>query len=88
MKQFLVYCILSLGLMAATPPMSEKQALSKFSHIKQSEYRWVLAQWKKEMHIKTRSRSSARRSPRAGDPFSPKSNDPIGGKDPYPYGQK
>jgi len=83
-KQLLLLCLLSIGLVASTPAMSEHEALSKFSQIKRSEYRWVIAQWKKEMHIKTRSRSSARRSSRGKSPFDSRSNDPIGGKDPYP----
>jgi hypothetical protein len=83
-KQLLLLCLLSIGIVAATPPMSEHKALSEFSQIKRSEYRWVLAQWKNEMHIKTQSRSSGRRSSRGSSPFDPRRNDPIGGKDPYP----
>jgi len=43
-------------------PMSEESALALFNSIKQSEYRWVVAQWDAEMAIKTRSHSSNRKS--------------------------
>ena len=60
MKKIYILIILTIGLMAA--PMSEKEALSLFTDIKDKDYSWVLTQWEKEMTIKVKSRSSSRQS--------------------------
>ena len=60
MKKTYVFIALTLGLMAS--PMSEEKALSLFTEIKQKEYNWVISQWEKEMTVKTKSRSSSRKS--------------------------
>jgi len=61
-KYTLLPLLLSLQILAATAPMTEQEAAPLFQKIKRSEYRWVLAQWRKEMQVKTQSRSSRRRS--------------------------
>lgn len=60
MKKIYILIILTIGLMAS--PMPQDEALSLFKEIKDKEYNWVLAQWSKEMTIKTQSRSSTRKS--------------------------
>ena len=72
-KPILLSLLLSISILAATAPMTEQEAQPLFQQIKKSEYRWVLAQWRKEMHIKTRSRSSSRRSGIDKTPY----NDPL-----------
>ncbi len=57
-----VWLLLTLGIWSAVAPMPEPEAQLRFNEIKRSEYRWVLAQWRNEMQIKTRSRTSSRRS--------------------------
>lgn len=61
-KKVAIWLFLTIVLLGADIPMSESRAESMFNHIKSSEYRWVLSQWRDEMQIKTRSRSSSRRS--------------------------
>jgi len=65
--------LLTLGIYSAVAPMPEAEAQLRFKEIRQSEYRWVLAQWRSEMQIKTRSRTSTRSSswnnPRTTDPL-------------------
>ncbi len=60
MKKIYILLIITIALMAS--PMPEDKALSLFASIKKSEYNWVLDKWEKEMKIKTRSRSSSRKS--------------------------
>jgi hypothetical protein len=57
-----IYVILGLTLLLMAAPMGEERALALFNSIKQSEYSWVVEQWDAEMHIKTQSRSSTRKS--------------------------
>jgi hypothetical protein len=72
-KPILLSLLLSISILAATAPMTEQEARPLFQQIKKSEYRWVLAQWRKEMKIKTRSRSSSRRAGTDKTPY----NDPL-----------
>ena len=82
-KTLLLLSLLSVGSWAATPPMSEQEARSRFAQIKHSEYRWVLAQWKREMRIKTGSRTSARHTVWGKGPLDVRRHDPIGDQSPY-----
>lgn len=83
-KHILIILFLSIEAMATTQPMVEQQALLKFAKIKKSEYNWVLAQWKSEMHIKNRSRISSRRSAlNDNDPFNPIDRNHIDTQEPY-----
>ena len=72
-KPILLSFLFSISMLSATAPMTEQEARPLFQEIKKSEYRWVLTQWRKEMRIKTRSRSSSRRSGADKTPY----NDPI-----------
>jgi len=80
MKKIILSLMLVTGLMAS--PMLEQEAMALFESIKKSEYKWALAQWKDEMHIKTRSRASSRQSTWADkehlkDPFEKRIHDPL-----------
>ncbi len=57
-----IYIIIGLTLLLLASPMGEERALALFNSIKQSEYDWVVEKWNAEMHIKTQSRSSTRKS--------------------------
>jgi len=72
-KTISLLLLLTLGLWSAVAPMPESEAQLRFKEIRQSEYRWVLAQWRNEMQIKTRSRTSTRNPSWK----NPKSNDPL-----------
>lgn len=83
-RHILIILFLSISATATTQPMLEQQALLQFAKIKKSEYNWVLAEWKSEMHIKNRSRISSRRSALNNkDPFNPIDRNPINSQDPY-----
>ena len=61
-KTLFVWLLCSIATMASVAPMQEQEAASRFAHIKQSQYQWVLDQWRKEMRIKINSRSSTRKT--------------------------
>ena len=73
MKKLYLLIILTAVLLAA--PLTEEKTLELFDAIKQSEYSWVVAQWDNEIKIKTKSRSSGRKSLWDDD------EDPIDAKD-------
>ena len=58
MKYVYVAVILTVSLLASIMPKEE--ALSLFAQIRNSEYNWVLAQWRNHINVKMHSRSSSR----------------------------
>jgi hypothetical protein len=54
--------ILSSILLWSAPVMDESKALSLFAKIKKSEYNRVVSLWKQEIRLKSRARTSGRKS--------------------------